>query len=159
QLVAMRERDGAHDLAGFQVPIRPSIRVELVNAVIVDVDPPERRTLGIPDGALPEPRARREHVLDLRHGHVTDDVPCLPHRQPWHIRCTPPFTTTKEAVPMRALAVFPEAREVRIIDLPVPQATSEHDVTVRVREVGICATDRDISKFQYGAPPKSLSRL
>jgi threonine dehydrogenase-like Zn-dependent dehydrogenase len=60
---------------------------------------------------------------------------------------------------MRAIAVFPEKRDLRIIDVPVPEARSEHDVTVRVREVGICGTDREITGFHYGTPPSGLSRL
>src|ERR1700751_2361703 len=60
---------------------------------------------------------------------------------------------------MRAIAVFPEKRELRIIDVPAPEPTGEHDVTVRVREVGICGTDREICGFHYGTPPSGLSRL
>jgi threonine dehydrogenase-like Zn-dependent dehydrogenase len=60
---------------------------------------------------------------------------------------------------MRAVAVFPETHELRIIDVPPPQAGGEHDVTVRVREVGICGTDREIGGFHYGTPPPGLSRL
>ena len=54
---------------------------------------------------------------------------------------------------MRAMAVFPERRELRIIDVPAPEAEGDHDVTVRVREVGICGTDREICDFHYGMPP------
>ena len=60
---------------------------------------------------------------------------------------------------MRAIAVFPEGRQLRIIDVPAPEATGEHDVTVRVREVGICGTDREICGFHYGTPPSGLPRL
>jgi len=60
---------------------------------------------------------------------------------------------------MRAIAVFPEGRQLRIIDVPEPVAKGEHDVTVRVREVGICGTDREISGFHYGTPPSGLPRL
>jgi threonine dehydrogenase-like Zn-dependent dehydrogenase len=60
---------------------------------------------------------------------------------------------------MRAIAVFPEKRDLRIIDLPQPEARGEHDVTVRVREVGICGTDREISGFHYGTPPSGQPRL
>ena len=60
---------------------------------------------------------------------------------------------------MRALAVFPEARELRIIDMPAPKPLGERDVTVRVREVGICGTDREICDFHYGTPPQGRERL
>ena len=51
---------------------------------------------------------------------------------------------------MRALAVFPARREVRIIDVPPPTLKSDREVLVRVREVGICGTDREIASFHYG---------
>ena len=51
---------------------------------------------------------------------------------------------------MRALAVFPSRRELRIIDVPPPTLKSDREVLVRVREVGICGTDREIASFHYG---------
>jgi threonine dehydrogenase-like Zn-dependent dehydrogenase len=60
---------------------------------------------------------------------------------------------------MRAMAVFPDERELRIIELGAPTPRGEHDVTVRVREVGICGTDREISSFHYGTPPWGEHRL
>jgi threonine dehydrogenase-like Zn-dependent dehydrogenase len=60
---------------------------------------------------------------------------------------------------MRAMAVFPQARDLRIIEMAVPRPTREHDVVVRVREVGICGTDREICDFHYGSPPSGKDRL
>jgi threonine dehydrogenase-like Zn-dependent dehydrogenase len=60
---------------------------------------------------------------------------------------------------MRALAVFPERRELRLIEAPAPARASEREVTVRIREVGLCGTDRDIVSFQYGTPPAGRDRL
>src|SRR5262245_28286404 len=60
---------------------------------------------------------------------------------------------------MRALAVFPNRRELRMIDVPSPVPKGEHDVLVRVREVGICGTDREICDFHYGTPPRGRERL
>ena len=60
---------------------------------------------------------------------------------------------------MRAMAVFPERRELRIIDLPEPKRRGDEDVTVRVREVGVCGTDREISGFHYGTPPQGSDCL
>ena len=51
---------------------------------------------------------------------------------------------------MRALAVFPARRELRIIDVPAPTLKNDREVLVRVREVGICGTDREIASFHYG---------
>src|SRR5262249_30235485 len=66
---------------------------------------------------------------------------------------------TPRGCAMRAMAVFPEKRDLGIIELPAPEAKGEHDVTVRVREVGICGTDREICGFHYGTPPSGLPRL
>jgi threonine dehydrogenase-like Zn-dependent dehydrogenase len=60
---------------------------------------------------------------------------------------------------MRAMAVFPGERELRIIELQAPKPQGEHDVKVRVREVGICGTDREISSFHFGTPPSGEYRL
>jgi threonine dehydrogenase-like Zn-dependent dehydrogenase len=60
---------------------------------------------------------------------------------------------------MRAMAVFPEERKLRIIDVPEPAPRGERDVLVRVREVGICGTDREICGFHYGEPPSGSQRL
>jgi threonine dehydrogenase-like Zn-dependent dehydrogenase len=72
------------------------------------------------------------------------------------MRC---YLSSRKGTSMRAMAVFPEKRDLRIIDVPPPQARGDHDVTVRVREVGICGTDREISGFHYGTPPSGLPRL
>lgn len=54
---------------------------------------------------------------------------------------------------MRAVAVFPKERAVRLIDHPDPRIESPTQVKVRMLEVGVCGTDREIVTFQYGAPP------
>jgi len=54
---------------------------------------------------------------------------------------------------MRAVSVFPKQRELRVVEVPEPSPQGEHDVTVQVREVGICGTDREICDFHYGTPP------
>ncbi len=60
---------------------------------------------------------------------------------------------------MRAMSVFPKQRELRIVDVPEPKPPSGHDVVVRVREVGICGTDREICEFHYGTPPEGSDGL
>jgi threonine dehydrogenase-like Zn-dependent dehydrogenase len=57
------------------------------------------------------------------------------------------------------MAVFPEKREVRIVEVAPPRAEGDHDVRVRVREVGICGTDREICGFHYGTPPAGNEML
>jgi threonine dehydrogenase-like Zn-dependent dehydrogenase len=54
---------------------------------------------------------------------------------------------------MKAMAVFPATREVKLIEHPEPQITGPTEVRLRMLEVGICGTDRDIATFQYGTPP------
>jgi threonine dehydrogenase-like Zn-dependent dehydrogenase len=60
---------------------------------------------------------------------------------------------------MRALAVFPERRELSLIDVPKPVRRTQSEVTVRIREVGICGTDREICGFHYGTPASGSERL
>jgi threonine dehydrogenase-like Zn-dependent dehydrogenase len=60
---------------------------------------------------------------------------------------------------MRALAVFPHQRELRVVDVPAPDAVREHEVLLRVREVGVCGTDREICEYHYGSPPPGADHL
>jgi len=53
---------------------------------------------------------------------------------------------------MRAMAVLRDRRELKIVEMPAPKLKSTRDVLVRVREVGICGTDREIGAFHYGTP-------
>ncbi|RYZ46806.1 MAG: hypothetical protein EOO72_01140 [Myxococcaceae bacterium] len=55
--------------------------------------------------------------------------------------------------------MFPGTREVRIIDQPQPPVVKGTEVLLRVREVGICGTDREIAAFEYGAPPPGEDHL
>ena len=54
---------------------------------------------------------------------------------------------------MKAIAVFPATHEVKLIEHPEPQITSPTEIKVRLLEIGICGTDREIATFQYGTPP------
>ncbi len=54
---------------------------------------------------------------------------------------------------MRAVAVFPDERAVRLLDHPAPARTGADEVRLRMLEVGVCGTDREICSFQYGTPP------
>ncbi len=60
---------------------------------------------------------------------------------------------------MQAVAVFPASRVVERIDQPEPQIGSPTDVKLRMLEIGICGTDRDIVTFQYGTPPPGQDHL
>jgi glucose 1-dehydrogenase len=60
---------------------------------------------------------------------------------------------------MRAVAVFPSSREVRVIDHPEPALASPTQARMRVLDVGVCGTDREIVSFQYGTPPDGSDYL
>jgi threonine dehydrogenase-like Zn-dependent dehydrogenase len=75
--------------------------------------------------------------------------------QRWPVAC---FAIARE-VAMRAMAVFPRRRELKLVELARPESKGDHEVTVRVREVGVCGTDREIVEFHYGAPPPGSERL
>jgi threonine dehydrogenase-like Zn-dependent dehydrogenase len=60
---------------------------------------------------------------------------------------------------MRAVAVYPSQREVRVIDHPEPTLTSATQARMRVLDVGVCGTDRDIVSFEYGTPPGGFDYL
>src|SRR6266404_3821545 len=60
---------------------------------------------------------------------------------------------------MLAVAVFPAKREVHIIDHPEPVILSPTQAKMRVLDVGVCGTDREIVSFQYGTPPNGFEYL
>ncbi len=63
---------------------------------------------------------------------------------------------------MKAVAVFPSQRNAKLIECDEPQLSAtggSHPVKLRMREVGICGTDREILSFQYGAPPPGSDYL
>lgn len=60
---------------------------------------------------------------------------------------------------MKAVAVVPELREVRLVDLEEPVPSGPHDVKIRILEVGVCGTDREICRFEYGTPPAKGKHL
>jgi threonine dehydrogenase-like Zn-dependent dehydrogenase len=60
---------------------------------------------------------------------------------------------------MQAIAVLPGARELRLVAQEVPEARRPTEVKLRMLEVGVCGTDREISAFEYGTPPEGSDRL
>lgn len=60
---------------------------------------------------------------------------------------------------MKAIAVFPSTRRFDVIDHPEPRLTSPHQVILRMLEVGICGTDKEIVSFDYGTPPDGSDYL
>ena len=60
---------------------------------------------------------------------------------------------------MRAVAVFPAERALRLVDAPEPAIQAPAQVRLRVRDVGVCGTDREIARFEYGTGPAGLDHL
>ncbi|MFN7992803.1 MAG: glucose 1-dehydrogenase [Bryobacteraceae bacterium] len=54
---------------------------------------------------------------------------------------------------MKAVAVYPGTRDVRVIDVAEPRITAPSEVKLRMLEVGVCGTDKEICAFIYGSPP------
>src|SRR2546426_818964 len=60
---------------------------------------------------------------------------------------------------MKAVAVFPDKREVRLIEQEPPRLEAPTQVKLRMLEVGVCGTDREICAFQYGTPTAGAEHL
>lgn len=60
---------------------------------------------------------------------------------------------------MKAVAVFPGQREVRVVDEPEPRIGTPTQARLRVLDVGVCGTDREICAFEYGTPPAGREHL
>ncbi len=60
---------------------------------------------------------------------------------------------------MNAVAVNPRKREVSLINHPAPDISAPTEVKFRTLEVGICGTDREICRFDYGNPPIGSDHL
>jgi threonine dehydrogenase-like Zn-dependent dehydrogenase len=54
---------------------------------------------------------------------------------------------------MKAIAVFPGSREVKVIEQEDPRISQPDQVMLRMLDVGICGTDKEICTFEYGTPP------
>lgn len=60
---------------------------------------------------------------------------------------------------MKAVAVFPRHKKIDLIDHPQPDALAGHQVNIRILDIGICGTDREIATYEYGVPPKGSDYL
>jgi threonine dehydrogenase-like Zn-dependent dehydrogenase len=54
---------------------------------------------------------------------------------------------------MRAVAMFPKEKKIRLVDRPAPVLDGDAQVRLRMLEVGVCGTDHEIARFEYGVPP------
>ncbi|HOL73915.1 MAG TPA: alcohol dehydrogenase catalytic domain-containing protein [Bryobacteraceae bacterium] len=60
---------------------------------------------------------------------------------------------------MRAAGLDYESRALDERDLPEPRGAGAGEALLRVREVGICGTDRELATFSIGFPPEGESFL
>lgn len=60
---------------------------------------------------------------------------------------------------MKAIAVVPGKREFGLVQQEEPEISSPSQVKLRMLEIGICGTDKEICAFQYGTPPAGSERL
>lgn len=55
---------------------------------------------------------------------------------------------------MKAITVNPVKKSVEVIDMPEPDIRFSNQVKLKMLDVGICGTDREICRFDYGTPPE-----
>ena len=60
---------------------------------------------------------------------------------------------------MRAFLVNPHQKSVRVGERPDPREPRDNELLLRILDVGICGTDREICSFQYGTPPPGAQEL
>jgi threonine dehydrogenase-like Zn-dependent dehydrogenase len=54
---------------------------------------------------------------------------------------------------MKAIAVYPEQKQIKLIEAKAPTLSRDTQVKLRMLEAGVCGTDKEICSFQYGTPP------
>ncbi len=60
---------------------------------------------------------------------------------------------------MKAIAVQPATRSVGLVEHEPPALKTPTDVKIRLLEIGVCGTDREIVTFEYGTPPQGSPYL
>src|ERR1700677_606812 len=60
---------------------------------------------------------------------------------------------------MKAVAVFPAEHRFDVVDHPEPSISADGEVKLRMIDIGICGTDKEIVTFQYGTPPPGSDHL
>lgn len=81
-----------------------------------------------------------------------NDHPPRLHPPPCRNRSSIPGLSRVEA-PLKAVAVFPAEQNVRLVDHPPPSPPRDTEVLIQILDVGICGTDREIARFEYGNTP------
>jgi len=60
---------------------------------------------------------------------------------------------------MKAVAVFPDEREVKVIERREPDIRAQDQAKLRMLEVGVCGTDRELCAFVFGTPPPGFDHF
>ena len=61
---------------------------------------------------------------------------------------------------MRAVAVFPNDKTIKVIDNhPEPKLERDSEALLEMLDIGVCGTDKEIARFDYGIPPEGSSYL
>lgn len=60
---------------------------------------------------------------------------------------------------MRAVVLDYASRELALRQMPEPELHSPSEVLLRIHEVGVCGTDRELALFRLGFPPPGQQRL
>lgn len=60
---------------------------------------------------------------------------------------------------MKAVAMNPRRREIGVVEHVAPEISSSDQVRIRILDVGVCGTDREICAFDYGTPPNGSEYL
>jgi glucose 1-dehydrogenase len=58
---------------------------------------------------------------------------------------------------MKAVPVFPGSREVMVIEQEDPRISQPDQVMLRMLDIGICGTDKEICTFEYGTPRPAMT--
>jgi threonine dehydrogenase-like Zn-dependent dehydrogenase len=60
---------------------------------------------------------------------------------------------------MKAVAMNPRRREIGVVEHAAPRIGAPNQARVRILDVGVCGTDREICAFDYGTPPEGSEYL
>src|ERR1051326_7079661 len=70
-----------------------------------------------------------------------------------------PVLTARRRNAMKAVSVVPSRREISLIQQEEPKLMTPSDVMLKMLDVGVCGTDKEIAAFQYGTPPAGSDYL
>jgi threonine dehydrogenase-like Zn-dependent dehydrogenase len=60
---------------------------------------------------------------------------------------------------VKALGVYPRDKRIGITSIDQPRIAHDSQVLIKMLEVGVCGTDAEIARFEYGSPPEGSEFL